>query len=153
MNPDLYKPPNAALTENESGTGALYSPLQVAGASLLGGPIAACWLLAENYAVFGDPGARRLTLIWGVVGTIVILSSAFVLPEGFPSSILPTLYTLALYQVAKTYQGPGIEARLAAGHRKQSVWRVIGVGVVCLALIFGVLIAILLALPQEMLPQ
>jgi hypothetical protein len=120
---------------------------------LLGGPIAACWLLAENYAVFGDPGARTQALIWGVVGTVAILGAAFVLPEGFPSSILPTGYTLALYQIAKTFQGPGIDARFAAGHRKQSVWRVIGIGVVCLVLIFGALMAILIALPAELLPS
>jgi hypothetical protein len=153
MNPDLYKPPNAALTETGSETGALYSPLQVAGASLLGGPIAACWLLAENYAELGNPDARRKALIWGVAGTIAILASAFALPQGFPSSILPTAYSFGLYQVAKTFQGPEIDARLAAGQRKQSVWRVIGIGLVSLVLIFAALIAILLVLPREMLPE
>jgi hypothetical protein len=127
----------------------LYSPGQIALASFLGAPLAACWLWSHNYRRLGE--ARRATrcLIWGVAGTAILVTIAFFLPEHFPSTVIPIGYTVGLYQVAKQSFGTAITQHLAAGGRPGSWWAVVGVGVAGLCIVLAVIVGISLLLPSE----
>jgi hypothetical protein len=131
MSSDAYKPPDAPLTEARPGLGKVYSPGQVAGATFLGSPLAGCWLLAQNYAVFGNERARKLALGWGVLGAFAVLAASLALPQRFPNVVVPAAYTVGLHQVARGLQGAQVEEHLAAGGQKHSSWRVVGIGLVC----------------------
>ena len=128
--------------------GALYSPGQIGLATFLGAPIAGCWLLAANYAALGKRDARRRTLIYGALGTIVMLAIAYFLPEHFPNVVLPAVYTVTLRGVAEREQGKLFNAHVQGGGRKHSSWRAAGIGLVWLAAILAACTLVLLLLPS-----
>lgn len=130
-----------------------YSPGQVAGATFLGSPIAGALLLASNFALFRKPDARRQALLWGGISTVGVFVLALFLPDNVPNSALPAGYTLALQQIAKCQQGTEFEAYIEAGGQKHSHWRVAGIGIACLIVVFLLTFAILMALPPEFLGE
>lgn len=152
MSSDPYKPPEARLSDGRVGEEKLYSPGQVAGAAFLGGPLAGCWLMAANYSEFGNEGARRQTLIWGVLGTLAVLGLSLVLPARFPNSVLPVAYALVLRQAAVGLQGTQFEQHLAAGGQKHSWWRVVGISLVCLVVVLAMSIPFVFLLPSTPTP-
>jgi hypothetical protein len=119
-----------------------YSPGQIAGAAFVGSPLAGCVLLASNYRLFGLPDERNNALVWGCVGTVAAFAITFVLPESFPSVVMPFAYVAALYQIATYTQGSLFEAHMASGGAKHSNWRVFAIASLCS---IGVSIVILIA--------
>ena len=149
---NLYRPPSAEVAV-EGGIGQpLYSPGQVAAAAFLGSPIAGCWLLASNFGELGLPGPRRDTLIAGVVATAIVFVLALSLPEDFPNLVIPMAYTFGLLYIARQSQGEAFRKHMDAGGQRHSHWRVILIGVVSLIVFFVVSIAIVLVLPDSLLP-
>jgi hypothetical protein len=131
----------------------VYSPGQIAWAAFLGAPIAGSWLLALNYRRLGDAKAANLSLISGLIGTILVVALAFVLPERFPNLILPAAYAFGMYQYAKTLHGKVYESRPANGRNKGSGWVATGIGMLCSILILVVLFALVLVAPEEWLGE
>jgi hypothetical protein len=129
--------------------GRLYSPQQIAVAALLGTPMAASWLFAGNFAVLGEHRARQRALVWGIVGTVVIIAIAFVLPARFPAPVLPMAYTMGLRELAKQQQGAAFQNHLAAGGERQSNWRVVGIGLGAFTIIASLGFAAAYLLPSE----
>jgi hypothetical protein len=130
----------------------LYSPGHVAWATFLGTPIAGCVLLAMNYWRLGEPKSGRLAVVWGLVATTCLLAIAFVLPENFPSGILPAAYTFGMFGIAKSLQGDIVARHLNSGGSTASAWRATGVGLMCLggvlALVFAVAIVLVVVKPD-----
>lgn len=148
---DLYTSP-----ANESGTSprsTLYSPGQIAWATFLGAPIAGCVLVALNYRRFGNSAAANLALIAGVIGTVLLVAIAFVLPDSFPNSVLPAAYTFGMYQSVESLQGNEYEHRLANGGVKGSGWVATGIGILSLVVMLVALFAVVLVVPQEWLGE
>jgi hypothetical protein len=76
----------------------LSSPLQVALAAFLGGPLAGCMLLAADYRDLGRSPAAPLGAGAGFLAVSIALG--FVLPDWFPSVAIPASYTFGLRQWA-----------------------------------------------------
>lgn len=147
-----YQPPRAPVS-TDLHTQSMYTAGQVAAGALLGSPMAGAWLLASNCKVLGDEAARRRALGWGAASTLALFGLAFLLPKGFPSSALPAAYTVTLYSIAKSRQGSAIAGHLEAGGRRYSSWRVVGIGLGFIVLIFATVIGIVLLLPEGALPE
>jgi hypothetical protein len=96
-------------------------------------------LLASNYAALGRASRRVQAIVWGFVSTVLVILVGLALPKNFPNSILPVAYTSALYQYAKTMQGPDFQARLAAAGR-QSTWKAVGIGVASLVVLVALVV-------------
>jgi hypothetical protein len=124
----------------------LYSPGQIALAAVLGSPLAACWFFACNFRELGQPKTAKHYLIWGGIGTAVLLVIAFFLPDRFPNSILPIAYTAGLFQAAKQLHGTTVARHISAGGRLGSWWSVVGISLLCLILVVVALIGIVLLL-------
>jgi hypothetical protein len=146
---DYYRPPKAELgaaeTPAAAGTGRVYSIRQITAATFLGTPLAGAILMAGNATAFGEAQRRRSYLIGGAVATVLVFVVALLLPDRFPNSVLPLAYTLALQAVATRLQGANVQAQLTAGSRHHSNWRVLGVGVACLAATILVLLVLAVA--------
>lgn len=110
-------------------------------ASLLAGPLAACWFLAENYRALGSERRRRAALLWGVGGTLGLFVLAYFLPENFPRLAIPLGYTVGLFHTARELQGAAVAQHLAAGGPAASWRSVIGLSLLLLAAIMLVLFA------------
>lgn len=119
----------------------LYTPVQVMVASLLAGPLAACWLLAENYRALNNARSRWGSLLWGIGGTAALCVLAYFLPENFPRIAIPLGYTVGLYETARVLHGVVVAEHLQAGGRAGS-WRVVvGFSLAVLVVIVGALLA------------
>jgi hypothetical protein len=126
----------------------LYTPWQIFGATFLGGPIAGAWLLGSNYAALGHPENRNKALLWGGIVTIILLVLAiFVLPEQTPRTLIPVLSCTLLMSLAKSQQGSLIEAHLAKGGNKGSIWQVIGIGLLGLVITLAIALALAFLVP------
>lgn len=143
-----YSPP--AIGSVSLSKARLYSPGQIAWATFLGAPIAGCVLMALNYKRFGNSTAANVAIVAGLVGTILLLATAFILPENFPSSPIPLACTFAMYQCVKALQGDDYEDRLANGSgSKGSGWVASGVAILCLLVILIAIIAFVIVAPAE----
>ena len=126
----------------------MFSVGQITLATFLGSPIAGCLLLAQNYRSLGRIKEGWQTLFVGIVSTIIAFLIGFWLPENFPSTVLPAIYTVTMHQTAKILQGNEI-ARYKAQGGKGSWATTVGIAVACLisivVLAFG---AMLLLVPE-----
>ena len=128
----------------------LYTPAQIATASLLGGPLPACWFVAQNAKRLLRPSQRSTWLAVGIGATLLLLILVlFVLPDSFPPYILPIAYTVALREVARRVQGEAISSHRAAGGAVGSWWAVVGLGVSGLALLLGLIFLVILLFPSS----
>ena len=126
-----------------------YSPRQVAGATLVGSPIAGSILLASNFVLFGAPGRKWRTIIGGSLATIAVVVLAFLLPEDIPDGMLPVIYTAALLQFATRTQATDFETYISSGGVKHSNWRVFGVGLFWALAVLALIFFVLYFLPEE----
>jgi hypothetical protein len=146
-----YSPPESESVVSRRVT--LYSPGHIAWATFLGAPIAGCLLMALNYRRLGHSSSANFALIGGLVTTVLLLAIAFVLPDNFPSLVLPLACTFGMYQCVNNLQGTAYERRLASGGRKGSGWVATGVGILSMVFLFIALFAVLLLLPEEWLGE
>jgi hypothetical protein len=123
----------------------IYSPGQVAAATFLGSPLAGGWLLALNYQRFGEPRKARVAFGLCVAGTAALLALAYVIP-GKAASALGVFPVFAMYGLANAVQGPAFASHVAHQGRRGSVWRVLGVSLASLAIVFALLLGGVIAL-------
>lgn len=106
------------------------------GVSYLGGPIAAGYVIAENFKAFGDNKKYRLTWIITVLFTLGLFGILSVIPESanIPNFIIPLTYSVVAQALMKNYQGKQITNHLDKGGLYYSGWRGLVIGLIGLAL-------------------
>jgi hypothetical protein len=141
-----YAPPKSVVADPATVEGApiaastlLYSSGQVAVAAFLGAVPAAAWLIAANYRAIGRPRAARKTWWWGAAGTLVGSSLGFLLPEKFPHSFLPLAVTFGFQGLARQLFATVLDAHERTGGAFHSWWRVIGIGLLGMLLVFALI--------------
>jgi|SRR6516165_5607473 hypothetical protein len=131
----------------------LYSAKAITLATFLGAPIAGCILLAHNFRKLGDTRAATAAVIWGIVITAVIMIVCFFLPEKFPNSVIPAVYTVSMYQFVKHRQAEALSEHVKHGGSLASAWAAAGIGLVWLCLLlllcFGVFFVIDMIQPNR----
>ena len=125
----------------------LYSPALVTVATLIGAPVAGCILLAHNYRSLGRQSTAIQLLIWGTLGTVLLLVMSYFLPENFPNGVLPIGYTVGMYLLAKQLQGKDYESHIANGGVKGSTWKAVVTGVGCLCAILAITFVMVFLMP------
>ncbi len=155
MEQNPYAPPQGVVSDIDSGSasapsfpipGGLYTSGQHFVASFLGSPIAAALAAASNYRKLGRERDARKVILWGIAATVVLLGVAYVLPDRFPSSVLPLAYCVGARALAQAAFGDVLTAHRAAGGKPASWWRLIGISLLSLLVLVGVLFAGLFAL-------
>lgn len=126
-----YAPPSSAVGDSDPKAATprnakLYTPAQIRAGSFLGGPIAAAYLLRENFLVLDRGTEARTTVVWGIVFVAGLMALLPFLPTRFPNSIIPLLYSLAAGSVADKWQLQKQAIVDSGKYRIQSNWRVFG---------------------------
>ncbi|HET6992592.1 MAG TPA: hypothetical protein VFJ43_14760, partial [Bacteroidia bacterium] len=64
------------------------------GATFLGGPLAAGYIMAHNYKIFGEPGKAKLSMAIAILSTLLLFLFVFNLPSSvkIPNQIIPLFY-------------------------------------------------------------
>jgi hypothetical protein len=106
----------------------LYTPGQVALATMLGAPIAGTILMALTFKRLGRRRAAGAALILGAIGTALACAIGWVLPDRI-GYVLPSLpWVFATYYFAKGFLGPLVAAHMRAGGKNASWWAAAGIG-------------------------
>lgn len=122
-----------------------YSQRAIGIATFFGGPLAACYLVRENYLVLNKPDEAKKALLYGLLATIFIFGFIFMMPEDImgkvPNQIIPIIYTAIIYYIVEYIQGETLKLHKDFGNEFISGWKATLVGVIAmlisLSLIFG----------------
>ncbi len=132
--------------EAHSPIAKLHSPSAITLSTTIGMPIAGTILLAQNFRAIGNPRAARQCLVWGVTTTLILMGVAFFLD--IPSLILPITYSIAMHNLGNKLQGRRYRSHIESGGKKASLWFAVGIGVVCLFVVWCILYMIVLLGPE-----
>ncbi len=103
-------------------------------ATFFGGPLAAGFLIAHNFKVFGNTSASRKTIFIGVVFTLLLFSLLYSLPQNsinkIPSAFIPGIYTAIITILVERLQGEKIKEHLLNQGQKASGWLAAAYGIV-----------------------
>jgi hypothetical protein len=126
---------------SEDLTGKLYTRDAIRVATFLGGPLAAGFMIADNYRHLGEHKKVQTTWLIAVPVTIAIFVLAFILPDNFPPIALPLAYTMGVYFLVENLQGKKIKAHTAQGGQTWPMGRAVVIGLIglliILAIVFG----------------
>jgi hypothetical protein len=126
-----YAPPSAAVADPKSDAAIppnakLYTPAQIRAGSFLGGPIAAVYLLRENFRVLDRGPEAQTTVVWGIAFVAGLMALLPFLPKNFPNVVLPLVYSAAAGAIADKWQLRKQAIVESGRYRIQSNWRVVG---------------------------
>ena len=93
----------------------IFSPNLIAVATVLGGPLAGCILLARNSKMFGDLKGQRQILFSGLACTLLLFILGMTLPPWFPVILLYIASCAAIYEFARRVQEPRYAVAIANG--------------------------------------
>jgi len=125
------------MTEQENNSKDLkfYSQKAIGIATFIGGPLAAGYLIRENYLSLGKPDEGKKSLIIGIISTILI----FMLPESIidkvPNQILPAIYTGIIYGIVEKIHGTILNQHKENGNEFYSGWKASGIGLISLIIL------------------
>ena len=104
----------------------LYDQGSITWASVLGGPVAGCSLMALNYRRLGQTSSAWIALITGVAVTAAVIGAAQIFPA--ISSTSGLVLALATRSAAISLQTKQIDAHREAGGEFASRWQGFGMG-------------------------
>jgi len=111
------------------------------GASL-GGPLVAGYLIAQNFKAFNEPHKAKITWVYTIAATILIYGTIFLLNyfKIHAEILIAFIFTGIAYMLGEKFQGRDISAHIASGGKLYSLWRVIPVSLIGLAVTFAAVI-------------
>lgn len=130
---------------------ALYSANQVALATFFGTVLGGSIVLALNERRLGRSQAALVAVALGVLGTVVTVGLAFILPDGAPSAPFGLVSILALRAIAARRQQALFDQHVGFGGKRASSWAAFGIGLASLVAVF-VPIFVILAVAEYISP-
>lgn len=110
----------------------LYSSKAIGGATFLGGPLAAGYMIGENFKALNKPQQGRASLIVGILFTLVLLVSLVFIPDSImnkiPNFLIPLIYLVIVKGIVDLLQGKDLKAHAENGHSFYSGWRAALIG-------------------------
>ncbi|WP_341503832.1 hypothetical protein [Gallaecimonas sp. GXIMD4217] len=101
----------------------LFSPMQMALCAFIGGPLGACWLMAQNFGALGYFTLKSRARTWALISTLLVAAASLFLRLELPGPWLAAIYTLSVAWCANHYQGEAYaEHQLAGGETQNWVW-------------------------------
>lgn len=117
----------------------LYSSKAIGGATFLGGPLAAGYMIGENFKALDRPNEGRNSLLVGIMATIVLFGGIFMVPEHIidkiPRQLIPLVYTGITWGIVEWKQGEILKSHKENGNLFFSGWRAAGIGFISLLIV------------------
>ena len=118
----------------------LYSVKAIGGATFLGGPLGAGYMISENFKALHAPEKARTALILAIIFTLVLFGGLFIIPEYIidrvPKQLIPIAYTAIIYGIVEWKQGDALKLHQENDAPFYSGWRAAGIGLISLAVLF-----------------
>lgn len=122
----------------------IFSTFQIGYGSYLGGPFAAIYFLKKNFDTMGKEKEAQNTFVLGIIGSIALLFTLPFLPDTFPNSLLPIIYTSIAVTVATKYD-MGKNISEYGDFDFFSAWKVLGISIICMIALFALACGIIIA--------
>jgi hypothetical protein len=124
------------ILDSQIPTNKIYKNKAIWVGTFLGGPLAAGYLIAENFKAFNDTDKAKKTWIYAIITTIIIFGSVFMIPDNvkIPNQIIPIIYTAIAYYLVQHFQGQNISTHISSGGQLFSWWRTIAVAIIGLTI-------------------
>ena len=117
-----------------------YSQNAISITTFFGGPIAAGYLIRENYKNLDKEKAGFNALMLSIVSTLLLLSGVFLIPEDIldkiPNALFPFIISTAIYFIVEKIQGKELKLHKENGGQFYSAWRAAGIGLISIILLF-----------------
>jgi hypothetical protein len=128
------------ITQEKNTKGLKFYSQRVIGiATFIGGPMAAGYLIRENYRSLEDPENGKKALVIGIIATILLFVGIFSIPESImnkvPNQILPAIYTGIIYLIVEKIHGTMLNQHKENGNEFYSGWKAVGIGVISLTIL------------------
>jgi hypothetical protein len=122
----------------------IYRDKAMYGAAYLGGPLAAGYIIAENFKAFGNNELYKRTWIITIISTIIIFTGVFFIPDSFkiPNFVIPLFYTAIASILMHQFQGEKIAEHQKKGGKVYSGWRVFLVGLIGISIVLAIVFPI-----------
>lgn len=139
---EIVKPKEIIINENLP---FLHTKKAVWITSFFGGPLAAGYLIYENYRNLNNQKNAKISLFLGIITTLLLFVGIFSIPDNIidkiPNQIIPFIYTGIIYLIVKKIFGEILKKHKEDGGRFYKTGRAVIIGIVStLIIIAGVLI-------------
>jgi hypothetical protein len=108
-------------------------PIMVA--TVLGGPIAAGYMMYRNYTITGEEEGAKSIIIWAIIYTYLLFGVMMLLPEPvvelIPRIVIPWINGGIAFLVARKYQSDILLDHELQNGAFYSIWRSVWLGIVC----------------------
>ncbi|MEQ3691596.1 MAG: hypothetical protein ABNG98_08815 [Flavobacterium sp.] len=122
--------------ENKTKNVKFFSKNAIGIATFFGGPLAAGYLVSENYKSLDKRDDALNALFIGIGSTIILFLGLYMVPDNIidkvPSQLLPIIYTAIIYYIVDLKQGEVLKLHEKNGNSFYSGWKAAGIGFVCL---------------------
>jgi hypothetical protein len=124
----------------------LYKDRAIYVGTILGGPLVAGYLAAENFKHIGQPDKVKNAWFVAIIATVVIFGVVFYIPgvQKLPNYIIPLIYTGIAQYLVQRFQGNAIKEHIAQGGQIYSVWRAVWIGLIGLLILLALIFAFIL---------
>lgn len=116
-----------------------YSQRGISIATFLGSPLAASYLIRNNFIQAGEDEKGKIALIIGVVFTFAVFASVILLPDEIhnkiPNTVIPLVYAAIVYALVERFQGPQLREYKDNGNQFISNWKATGIGLIGMLII------------------
>ncbi len=120
--------------ENATAQIKLYSSRAITGATFIGGPLAAGYMISENFNALDRPKEGRISLVIAILASIVLFGGLFMFSEKtvdkLPGYLIPLIYIGIITGIVQWKQGDILKAHKVNGNRFFSGWRTVGIGLI-----------------------
>ncbi|MBJ2175877.1 hypothetical protein JBL43_16605 [Aureibaculum sp. A20] len=125
--------------ENNTEDIKLYAANAITMATFFGGPLAAGYLIGENFKALNKPTEGKFALLIGIVASILLLVGMFMIPEhildNIPNFLIPAVYTAIIWGILEARQGVVLKQHKENNNSFFSGWRAAGVGIISLIIL------------------
>lgn len=122
----------------------LYSQKGISIATFFGGPLAAGYLIRQNFKALGKEREGLISIILGILFTVVLFVPLFTLPETvldqIPNQLIPAIYTLIIYGIVEATQGKDLKVHKEEQREFESNWKASGIGFLWMLVLGGMLL-------------
>ncbi len=104
----------------------LFSKKAIAIATFIGGPIAAGYLMKQNYEAFSQADKGKQAFIISIFFTALLLVGYMAIPkemlDQIPNMLVPTFYTIVVFMIVDKKQGAKLDKHKESGGVFHGVW-------------------------------
>jgi hypothetical protein len=124
---------------NETKELKFYSQKAIGIATFIGSPLAAGYLIRENFITLNNHDKGTKALLIGIISTILLFTGIFMIPESiieaFPNQLLPAIYTGIIYLIVENIHGTILNKHKENGNVFYSNWKAGFIGLISLLII------------------